>query len=109
MILKHYLYLSDSKTILILLQTARFVLTHFRIRMVNHSEELYKTFLKLHLDLTETPVFDSEIIHNLECCICLLYNITPGIGKEIMRDTRVRSIIKTNLPLTCLGDVRYFD
>lgn len=80
----------------------------FHLRVAAHCVPLYTAFLKLHFDLTETPVFDKEIMQNLEDCICLLYKLSPNVGCAVMTDDRMRSVIKNSLQVVCLGDTKYF-
>ncbi|XP_034936052.1 TELO2-interacting protein 2-like [Chelonus insularis] len=98
---------TDLRTLRATLQVAETILSMFHVRIPSHCLELYSAFLKLHYDLTETPIFDEEIIRSLERCIYLLYNITPAIGSKVIRDDRMRSIIKNNLHFSCFTDTKY--
>lgn len=55
----------------------------------------------------ETPTFDEEIIRCLEHCIHLLYKLTPTIGSSIIRDDRMRTIMKNSLHIVCPDDTKY--
>ncbi|XP_066586645.1 TELO2-interacting protein 2-like [Prorops nasuta] len=99
---------TNLNTLKATLEAAKTFLHIFNLRVSEHCIPLYSAFLKLHIDLTETPVFDKQIIRNLETCISMLYKLTPDIGAMIIRDCRIQSIVKNNLQLECLGDSRYF-
>lgn len=88
-------------------QASEVVLSMFQLRVPAHCTTLYTAFFKLHFDLMETPVFDKEITRTLESCIYLLYKLTPTVGDAIMRDDRMRSIIKNSVNLSCFGDTKY--
>ena len=79
----------------------------FHLRIPAHCTALYTAFLKLHFDLTETPVFDKEITQTLESCIYMLYKLTPTVGAAIMRDDRMRSIINDSVHFASFGDTKY--
>lgn len=81
----------------------------FHLRVAAHCVSLYTAFLKLHFDLTETPVFDREIMQNLEDCICLLYDRSRNVGRAVLNDDRIRPIFSCNMPLGCRGDITYFE
>lgn len=82
----------------------------FRLRVAAHCTPLYTAFLKLHFDLTETPVFDRAIMQNLEDCICMLYQLSPNVGYAVMNDVRMRSVLSSSLPVACqTGDIKYFE
>lgn len=82
----------------------------FRLRIAAHCTPLYTIFLKLHFDLTETPVFDGEIMQNLEDCICMLYQLSPNVGCMVINDDRMRSVLTRSLPVVCQGgDIKYFE
>ncbi|KAK0092808.1 hypothetical protein PV326_000549 [Microctonus aethiopoides] len=98
---------TDLRTLRVTLQTAETVLTLFHIRIPAHCTILYSAFLKLHFDLMETPTFDEEIIRCLERCIHLLYKLTPTIGSSIIRDDRMRTIMKNSLHIVCPDDTKY--
>lgn len=100
---------TDLRTLKATLQTAKTFLLMFHLRVAAHCLPLYTAFLKLHFDLTETPVFDNEIMQNLQDCICLLYKLSPNVGCAVMRDDRTRSVIKNSLQVACLGDTKYFE
>ncbi|XP_053984671.1 TELO2-interacting protein 2-like [Hylaeus anthracinus] len=100
---------TDLKTLKATLETAKTFLLMFHLRVAAHCVPLYTAFLKLHFDLTETPVFDKEIMQNLEDCICLLYKLSPNVGCAVMNDDRMRSVIKNSLQVVCLGDTKYFE
>ncbi|KAK2575390.1 hypothetical protein KPH14_001054 [Odynerus spinipes] len=100
---------TDLRTLKATLETAKTYLVMFNLRVAAHCIPLYTAFLKLHFDLTETPIFDMEIMQNLEDCICLLYKLTPSVGGAIMRDDRMRLVIKSKLQVQCLGDIKYFE
>ncbi|CAK9800451.1 TELO2-interacting protein 2 [Anthophora quadrimaculata] len=99
---------TDVRTLKATLETAKTFLLMFHLRVAAHCVPLYSAFLKLHFDLTETPVFDKEIMQNLEDCICLLYKLSPNIGCAVMNDDRLQSMIKNSLQVVCLGDTKYF-
>nr|XP_003703478.1 PREDICTED: TELO2-interacting protein 2-like [Megachile rotundata] len=99
---------TDLKTLKATLDAAKTFLLMFHFRVAAHCVPLYTAFLKLHFDLTETPVFDKEIMQNLEDCICLLYKLSPNVGCAVMNDDRMRSVIKNSLQVVCLGDTKYF-
>lgn len=99
---------TDLKTLKATLETAKTFLLMFHLRVAAHCVPLYTAFLKLHFDLTKTPVFDKEIMQNLEDCICLLYKLSPNVGCAVMNDDRMRSVIKNSLQVVCLGDIKYF-
>ncbi|CAG5075954.1 Similar to TTI2: TELO2-interacting protein 2 (Homo sapiens) [Cotesia congregata] len=98
---------TDLKTLKATLQFAEIVLSMFHVRIPAHCLVLYTAFLKLHYDLTETPIFDEEIIRSLERCIYLLYKVTPNIGSAIIRDDRMRIIIKNSIHTSCFSDTKY--
>ncbi|XP_063974955.1 TELO2-interacting protein 2-like [Diachasmimorpha longicaudata] len=98
---------TDLRTLKATLQTAEVILKLFHLRIPAHCTPLYTAFLKLHLDLTETPIFDKEIINSLERCIYTLYQLTPNVGSVIMRDDRIRAIIEDSLLFACTGDTKY--
>ncbi|XP_015113902.1 TELO2-interacting protein 2 [Diachasma alloeum] len=98
---------TDLRTLKATLQTAEVILTLFHLRIPAHCTPLYTAFLKLHLDLTETPIFDKEIINCLGRCIYTLYQLTPNVGSVIMRDDRIRAIIEDSLLFACTGDTKY--
>ncbi|XP_008561066.1 TELO2-interacting protein 2 [Microplitis demolitor] len=98
---------TDLKTLKATLQFAEIVLSMFHVRIPAHCLILYTAFLKLHYDLTETPIFDEEIIRSLERCIYLLYKVTPNIGSAIIRDDRMRIIIKNSIHTSCFSDTKY--
>ncbi|XP_011301800.1 TELO2-interacting protein 2 [Fopius arisanus] len=98
---------TDLRTLKATLQTAEVILTLFHLRIPAHCTPLYTAFLKLHLDLTETPIFDKEITNSLERCIYTLYQLTPNVGSVIMRDDRIRTIIEDSLLFACTGDTKY--
>ncbi|XP_015429301.1 PREDICTED: TELO2-interacting protein 2-like [Dufourea novaeangliae] len=100
---------TDLRTLKATLETAKTFLLMFHLRVAAHCVPLYTALLKLHFDLTETPVFDKGIIQNLEDCICLLYKLSPNIGCAVMKDDRMRSVIKNSLQVVCLGDTKYFE
>ncbi|XP_078039959.1 TELO2-interacting protein 2 [Augochlora pura] len=102
---RHYRTLQTLKATL---QTARRFLTMFHFRVAAHCVPLYSAFLRLHHDLTETPVFDKEIMQNLEDCICLIYKQSPNVGSAVIKNDRIRSMINNNL-LIRLDDTRYFE
>lgn len=85
--------------------------------MAAHCAPLYTVFLKLHFDLTETPVFDRAIMQNLEDCICMLYQLSPNVGYTVIKDDRMRAVLDTSLPVKILditalcqgGDIKYFE
>jgi len=82
----------------------------FRLRIAAHCAPLYTVFLKLHFDLTETPVFDRAIMQNLEDCICMLYQLSPNVGCMVINDDRMRSVLNNSLPIVCQGDdIKYFE
>ncbi|XP_029043752.1 TELO2-interacting protein 2-like [Osmia bicornis bicornis] len=99
---------TDLKTLKATLDAAKTFLLMFHLRVAAHCVPLYTAFLKLHFDLTETPVFDKKIMQNLEDCICLLYKLSPNVGCTVMDDDRMRSVIKNSLQVVCLGDTKYF-
>lgn len=99
---------TDLKTLKATLETAKTFVLMFHLRAAAHCAPLYTAFLKLHHDLTKTPVFDKEIMQNLEDCICLLYKLSPNVGCVVMNDDRIQSVIKNSLPVVCLGDTKYF-
>lgn len=99
---------TDLKTLKATLETAKTFLLMFHLRVAAHCVPLYTAFLKLHFDLTKTPVFDKEIMQNLDDCICLLYKLSPNVGCAVMNDDRMRSVIKNSLQVVCLGDTKYF-
>ncbi|XP_076249856.1 TELO2-interacting protein 2 [Calliopsis andreniformis] len=96
---------TDLRTLKATLETARTFLLLFYPRTPSHSVPLYTALLKLHFDLTETPVFDKEIMQNLEDCICFLYKLSPDVNFAVMNDERMRSVIKNSLQI---GDTKYF-
>lgn len=100
---------TDLRTLKATLETAKTFLLMFHLRVAAHCVPLYTAFLKLHFDLNETPVFDKEIMQNLQDCICLLYELSPNVGCAIVHDDRIRSVIKNNLQVVCLGDTKYFE
>ena len=100
---------TDLRTLKATLETAKTFLLMFHLRVAAHCIPLYTAFLKLHFDLSETPVFDKEIIQNLEDCICLLYKLSPNVGCAVLNDDRMRSVIKNSLQVVCLGDTKYFE
>ncbi|XP_012289042.1 TELO2-interacting protein 2 [Orussus abietinus] len=100
---------TDLRTLKATLETAKVILLMFHPRVPAHCNALYSTFLRLHFDLTETPVLDSEITQTLEECVFMLYKLTPTVGGAIMRDDRMRSIIKNSLQVVCLGDSKYLN
>lgn len=81
----------------------------FHLRVAAHCMPLYTALLKLHFDLTETPIFDKAIVQNLEDCICLLYELSPNIGCAVMNDDRMQSVIKNSLKVICQNDIKYFE
>lgn len=91
------------------IQAAKTFLLMFHLRVAAHCVRLYTAFLKVHVDLTETPVFDQAIMQNLEDCICLLYDLSRDVGRAVMNDDRMRSVINCSLPLVCQGDIKYFE
>ncbi|CAK9823377.1 TELO2-interacting protein 2 [Anthophora retusa] len=99
---------TDVRTLKATLETAKTFLLMFHLRVAAHCVPLYSAFLKLHFDLAKTPVFDKEIMQNLEDCICLLYKLSPNIGCAVMNDDRMQSVIKNSLQVVCLGDTKYF-
>lgn len=99
---------TDLKTLKATLKAAKTFLLMFHLRVAAHCVPLYTVFLKLHFDLTKTPVFDKEIMQNLEDCIFLLYKLSPNVGCAVMNDDRMRSVIKHSLQVVCLGDTKYF-
>ncbi|KOX76113.1 hypothetical protein WN51_11828 [Melipona quadrifasciata] len=94
---------TDLRTLKATLETAKTFLLMFHLRVAAHCVPLYTAFLKLHFDLTKTPVFDKEIIQNLEDCICLLYKVSPSVGYAVMNDDRMRSVITNSLEVVYLG------
>ncbi|XP_012251793.2 TELO2-interacting protein 2-like [Athalia rosae] len=100
---------TDLKTLKVTLQTAKVFLVTLQPRVPSHCVSLYATFLKLHTDLMETPVFDKEIVENLEDCICMLYKLVPSIGRKIVTDDRMKSIINEHLQFKILNDTTYFE
>ncbi|KAK1130417.1 hypothetical protein K0M31_018548 [Melipona bicolor] len=99
---------TDLRTLKATLETAKTFLLMFHLRVAAHCVPLYTAFLKLHFDLTKTPVFDKEIMQNLEDCICLLYKVSPSVGYAVMNDDRMRSVITNSLEVVYLGDTKYF-
>lgn len=81
----------------------------FNSRVAAHCIPLYTAFLKLHLDLKETPTFDMGIMQNLEDCICLLYELTPSVGCVVIRDDCMHLMIKSKFPIRCLNDIKYLE
>lgn len=101
---------TDLRTLKATLETAKTFLLMFRLRVAAHCTPLYTAFLKLHFDLTETPVFDRAIMQNLEDCICMLYQLSPNVGCAVMNDVRMRSVLSNSLPVVCQGgDIKYFE
>ncbi|EZA57175.1 hypothetical protein X777_01781 [Ooceraea biroi] len=101
---------TDLRTLKATLEAAKTFLLMFHLRMATHCAPLYTAFLKLHSDLTETPVFDRAIMQNLEDCICMLYQISPDVGCMVMNDDRIRSIFNSSLPVVSQdGDIKYFE
>ncbi|XP_076623910.1 TELO2-interacting protein 2 [Colletes latitarsis] len=100
---------TDLRTLKATLETAKTFLLMFHLRVAAHCVPLYIAFSKLHFDLTETPVFDKEIMQNLEDCICLLYKLSPNVGCAVINDDRMQSVIKNSLQVVCLGDTKYFE
>ncbi|XP_077257773.1 TELO2-interacting protein 2 [Temnothorax americanus] len=101
---------TDLRTLKATLETAKTFLLMFRLRVAAHCAPLYTVFLKLHFDLTETPVFDRAIMQNLEDCICMLYQLSPNVGYAVINDDRMRSVLNGSLPVVCQGgDIKYFE
>ncbi|XP_024891585.1 TELO2-interacting protein 2-like [Temnothorax curvispinosus] len=101
---------TDLRTLKATLETAKTFLLMFRLRVAAHCAPLYTVFLKLHFDLTETPVFDRAIMQNLEDCICMLYQLSPNVGYTVINDDRMRSVLNSSLPVVCQGgDIKYFE
>lgn len=100
---------TDLKTLKVTTETAKKFLVTFQPRVPTHCVSLYAAFLKLHMDLMETPVFDNEIILNLEDCISLLYKLTPTIGNKIIGDERMKSVVHRQLQFKILNDNTYFE
>ncbi|XP_046614100.1 TELO2-interacting protein 2-like isoform X1 [Neodiprion virginianus] len=100
---------TDLKTLKVTMEAAKTFLVIFQPRIPTHCVPLYAAFLKLHMDLIETPVFDKEIVQNLEDCIGLLYKSTPSIGKKIINDDRMKSVINQQLQFRILNDCTYFE
>ncbi|XP_011146961.1 TELO2-interacting protein 2-like [Harpegnathos saltator] len=100
---------TDLRTLKATLQTAKTFLLMFHLRITAHCVSLYTAFLKLHFDLTETPVFDREIMQNLQDCICLLYDRSQNVGHAVLNDDRIRPIFSCTMPFGCRGDITYFE
>ncbi|KAF7987705.1 hypothetical protein HCN44_003568 [Aphidius gifuensis] len=98
---------TDLRTLKATLLAAETVLSTFQLRIPAHCTTLYSAFLKLHFDLTETPIFDNDIINSLERCIQTLYKLTPNIGSVIIRDDRMKNIINNSVQFSCTGDIKY--
>ncbi|XP_076761950.1 TELO2-interacting protein 2 [Xylocopa sonorina] len=99
---------TDLNTLKATMQTAKIFLVMFHPRVAAHCVPLYTIFLKLHIDLTKTPVFDKEIMENLEDCICLLYKWCPNVRCAVMNDDRMQIVIKNSMQIVCFGDSKYF-
>ncbi|XP_012538992.1 TELO2-interacting protein 2 [Monomorium pharaonis] len=100
---------TDLRTLKATLEMAKTFLLMFRLRVAAHCAPLYTIFLKLHFDLTVTPVLDGEIMQTLEDCICMLYQLSPNVGCRVINDDRIRSLLR-NLPVVCQGDdIKYFE
>ncbi|KAL6263760.1 hypothetical protein P5V15_003844 [Pogonomyrmex californicus] len=100
---------TDLRTLKATLETAKKTLLYFPYRVAAHCDPLYVAFLKLHSDLTETPVFDPAIMQNLEDCICMLYHVSPNVGYIVFNDDRMRLVLSSNLPSICQSDIKYFE
>ncbi|XP_012221590.1 TELO2-interacting protein 2 [Linepithema humile] len=104
---EHY---TDLRTLKATLEMAKTFLLMFRLRVAAHCTPLYTAFLKLHFDLSETPVFDRAIIQNLEDCICMLHQLSPNVACAMKNDNRMRSVFNGSLPLVIQdGDIKYFE
>ncbi|XP_011880571.1 PREDICTED: TELO2-interacting protein 2-like [Vollenhovia emeryi] len=101
---------TDLRTLKATLEMAKTFLLMFRLRVAAHCTPLYTIFLKLHFDLTVTPVFDRAIVQNLEDCISMLYQLSPNVGYTVIKDDRMRSVLSSSLPVVCQGgDIKYFE
>ncbi|XP_043498158.1 TELO2-interacting protein 2-like [Polistes fuscatus] len=100
---------TDLRTLKVTLKAGKAYLAMFNFRIAAHCISLYTAFLKLHFDLIKIPTFDMEIVQYLEDCIYYLYKYAPNIGCALIKDDRLRVMVKSKFQIQCLGDNKYLE
>ncbi|KAL0105458.1 hypothetical protein PUN28_016847 [Cardiocondyla obscurior] len=99
---------TDLRTLKATLEMAKMFLLMFPMRVAAHCAPLYAVFLKLHVDLMETPVLDPAIVHYLQDCIYMLCQLSSNVGYTVINDNRMRSVLN-NITVCQGGDIKYFE
>ncbi|XP_015181784.1 PREDICTED: TELO2-interacting protein 2-like [Polistes dominula] len=71
---------TDLRTLKVTVKAVKVYIMMFNFRVVSKYVSLCKELIELRFDLMKTPIFDMEIVQNLEDCIFYFYKNPPSAG-----------------------------